>query len=47
MEMIMPVVGWGAQITTKENNAMQVQGVTEVFPDIRDHPVVEGRFFTC
>lgn len=48
MEMIMPVVGWGAEVTYEgKQRYAGVQGVTEIFPEIRDHELAEGRFFTA
>jgi len=48
MEMAMPEVGWGAQVTYEgKQRYCPVQGVTEVFPVIRNHPLYLGRFFTA
>jgi putative ABC transport system permease protein len=48
MAMAMPTVSWGGRMTYegKERYGM-VQGVTEVFPEIRSHDLYQGRFFTA
>jgi len=48
MEMVLPQVYWGARVTYegKERYA-PAQGVTEVFPKIRNHDLYSGRFFTA
>jgi len=47
IDMIMPVVGWGAQVVYEGRNLYAgVTGVTEIFPKIREHEVAYGRFFT-
>lgn len=48
MEMAMPQVSWHAQVTYegKQRN-YQIQGVTQIFPEIRNHPLYLGRFFTA
>jgi len=48
MEMIMPTVSWGGQITYEgKQRYYPLQGVTEVFPKIRNHDLYLGRFFTA
>ena len=48
MELVMPEVGWGGQITYEgKQRYYGVQGVTEVFPEIRNHDLWAGRFFTA
>jgi putative ABC transport system permease protein len=48
MEMIMPQVGWGTQVTYEgKQRYYGVQGVTDVFPKIRNHELWSGRFFTA
>jgi putative ABC transport system permease protein len=48
MEMIMPQVGWGTQVTYEgKQRYYGVQGVTEVFPKLRSHDLWAGRFFTA
>ena len=48
MEMIMPQVGWGAQVTYEgKQRYYPVQGVTDIFPKMRDHELWAGRFFTA
>ncbi len=48
LEMVMPQVGWGAQVTYEgKEQFYPVQGVTEVFPQLRDHALYAGRFFTA
>ncbi len=48
MEMALPQVHWGARVTYegKERYA-PAQGVTEIFPKIRNHDLYSGRFFTA
>jgi len=47
MEMIMPQVSWGAQVTYEgKQRGVPVWGVTEIFPKIRNHQLYAGRFFT-
>lgn len=48
MEMIMPQVYWGAQVTYEgKQRYYGVQGVTDVFPRLRNHGLWSGRFFTA
>jgi putative ABC transport system permease protein len=48
MEMIMPQVGWGTQVVYEgRQRHYSVQGVTDIFPKIRNHNVYSGRFFTA
>ena len=48
MEMIMPQVGWGTQVTYEgKQRYYPVQGVTDIFPKMRDHELWAGRFFTA
>ena len=47
MEMVMPTVSWGAQITYEGKQRWAgTMGVTPIFPKIREHGVYVGRFFT-
>jgi putative ABC transport system permease protein len=48
LEMTLPQVHWGARVTYegKERYA-PAQGVTEIFPKIRNHDLYSGRFFTA
>ncbi len=47
MEMIMPMVYGGGGITYEgKERWIPIQGVTEVFPKIREHDLYVGRFFT-
>jgi putative ABC transport system permease protein len=48
LEMALPQVHWGARVTYegKERYA-PAQGVTEIFPKIRNHDLYSGRFFTA
>jgi putative ABC transport system permease protein len=47
MEMVMPTVSWGAQITYEgKQRWAPTMGVTPIFPKIREHEVYTGRFFT-
>ncbi len=47
MEMIMPEVSWGTQVTYEgKQRYYGVQGVTTSFPKLRDHGLYVGRFFT-
>lgn len=47
MEMVMPTVSWGAQITYEgKQRWAPTMGVTPIFPKIREHEVYIGRFFT-
>ncbi len=48
MEMIMPQVQWWAEVTYEgKERYYDVNGVTEIFPKIRDHALYAGRFFTA
>ena len=48
MEMIMPQVGWGAPVVYEgKQRYYPIQGVTYVFPQIRNHDLWAGRFFTA
>ncbi|MEX0975203.1 MAG: ABC transporter permease [Bacillota bacterium] len=48
MEMIMPQVGWGTQVTYEgKQRYYGVQGVTDIFPKMRNHDLWTGRFFTA
>ncbi len=48
MEMIMPQVSWGTQVTYEgKQRYYPVQGVTEIFPKMRNHDLWAGRFFTA
>ena len=48
MEMAMPVVNWWAEVTYEgKRSYASVMGVTEIFPQIRDHNLYAGRFFSA
>lgn len=48
LEMVMPTLRWGGEITYEgRRRYYSCQGVTEVFPAIRNHPLATGRFFTA
>ena len=48
MEMAMPTVWWGGEVVYEgKTRYASAQGVTEIFPDIRNHDLYLGRFFTA
>ncbi len=48
MEMAMPSVWWGGEVVYEgKTRYASAQGVTEIFPKIRNHALYLGRFFTA
>jgi len=48
LEMAMPTVWWGGEVTYEGKvRYASAQGVTEIFPKIRNHDLYLGRFFTA
>lgn len=48
LEMAMPTVWWGGEVTYEgKTRYASAQGVTEIFPKIRNHDLYLGRFFTA
>jgi putative ABC transport system permease protein len=47
MEMVMPELGWYTEVVYEgKRRYYGVMGVTSVFPEMRDHDLYAGRFFT-